>query len=190
MKKQARIALVLALAAIPVGAAQLYRWVDEKGSVEWRDTPPPVSAKGTVEQRNVGANTIQTSTLPYSVQQAVKNFPVTLWVFDCGETCTAARSHLVRRGVPFTERNAHKDGEALKKIMGNNDVPVLIVGATKLRGYLDTDWDSALDAAGYPRTPPPGVKSQAAAAPKSSAAPTGQTGTTGPTKAPAPAAAR
>ena len=68
------IACALLLAALPLGAAQLYRWVDDKGNVEWRDTPPPSTAKN-VEQRNVGGNTIQTSTLPYSVQQAVKNFP-------------------------------------------------------------------------------------------------------------------
>ena len=36
-------------------------------------------------------------------------------------------------------------------------LPVLFVGATRLRGYLDNDWDAALDAAGYPKTPAPGV---------------------------------
>jgi hypothetical protein len=178
MNKRYLFALVLVLATGPLAAAQLYRWVDEKGNVEWRDTPPPSTAKGTVEQRNLGSNTIQTSTLPYSVQQAVKNFPVTLWIYDCGEPCTSARSHLARRGVPYTERDAQKDGDTLKKLVGTNGAPVLIVGSTKLKGYLDTDWDTALDAAGYPRTPSPGMKPQAqtpaskpAAAESSKAAP-------------------
>ena len=93
MKRTPLFALAIALASGPLSSAQLYRWVDEKGNVEWRDTPPPANAKQ-VEQRTVGSNTIQTSTLPYSVQQAVKNFPVTLWTTDCGEPCTQARNHL------------------------------------------------------------------------------------------------
>jgi glutaredoxin len=156
-------ALAFAIAAAPLGAAQLYRWVDDKGRVEWRDTPPPPEAKN-VEQRNVGTNTIQTSTIPYGMQQAIKNFPVTLWAFDCGEPCTMARNHLTKRGVPYTERNAQRESEALKKLTGAIDVPVLFVGSQAVKGYLDTQWDAALDAAGYPRTPPPGVKAQAPAA--------------------------
>ena len=185
------LALAMALAAGSPSAAQLYRWVDEKGNVEWRDTPPPPNAKH-VEQRNVGSNTIQTSTLPYSLQQAVKNFPVTLWIYDCGETCTQARTHLARRGVPYTERNAQKEAEALKKLTGSYGVPVLYVGSTKLSGYLDTAWDAALDHAGYPRTPPPGVKTQSqqpmkAATDAPKAASPSQPAASG---APAPAAAR
>ena len=152
-------ALALALACGPLGAAQLYRWVDEKGNVEYRDTPPPANAKK-VERRDMTGNTIETSALPYSVQQAVKNHPVTLWSFDCGDPCTKARVHLAKRGVPHTERSPQKEPDAMKKVTGGLDVPVLIVGKNQLKGYLDETWDSALDAAGYPRTAPPGMKPQ------------------------------
>jgi glutaredoxin len=150
----AALALVI---AFPAGAAQLYRWVDDKGNVEWRDTPPPANAKS-VERRNMSGNTIETSVLPYSVQQAVKKHPVTLWVFDCGEPCAKARAHLARRGVPHTERNPQKEPDEMKKATGGLDVPVLFVGTNQLKGYLDTTWDAALDTAGYPRTAPPGLK--------------------------------
>ena len=163
MKAIPLVALAVALAAGPLGAAQLYRWVDEKGTVEYRDTPPPANAKN-VERRDMSGNTIETSTLPYSVQQAIKNHPVTLWTFDCGDPCTRARAHLVRRGVPFTERSPQKEQEAMKKATGATDVPFLFVGSTPLKGYLDTAWDAALDSAGYPRTPPPGMKPQAKSA--------------------------
>ena len=162
MKSPTRIALAFAIvmtaaAAGSAAAAQLYRWVDEQGRVEWRDTPPPPEAKN-VEKRTFGGNTIETSTLPYDVQQAVKKHPVTLWAFDCGELCTLARNHLAKRGIPHTERNAMKERAALIKATGSNDVPVLVVGTTILKGYLDTDWDAALDAAGYPASRPPGMK--------------------------------
>jgi glutaredoxin len=160
MKPHALLAVAFALGTGVAMAAQLYRWVDEKGNVEWRDTPPPPHAKK-VEQRNVGANTIETSTLPYAVQQAVKNFPVTLWAFDCGDPCARARAHLHKRGVPHAERNAQKEPDALKGITGSLEVPVLLVGTKQLKGYLESDWDAALDSAGYPKTALPGVKVKA-----------------------------
>ena len=162
MKTITVMTLMLAMAASSANAAQLYRWVDDKGNVEWRDTPPPPHAKK-VEQRNVGANTIETSSMPYSVQQAMKNNPVTLWTFDCGEPCTKASAHLTKRGIPHTVRYSNKEPDALKKLTGGTDVPVLVVGSQVQKGYLDTTWDSILDNAGYPKTAPPGMKAQVTA---------------------------
>ncbi|MEK6592274.1 MAG: glutaredoxin family protein [Pseudomonadota bacterium] len=152
MKKITILTFALAVLALPVSAAQLYRWVDERGRVEWRDTPPPPNAKK-IEQRNISTSTIQTGEMPYSLQQAVKNFPVTLWTTSCGETCDKARTHLARRGVPHTERNPQSEIEDFKKIAGGGmEVPLLMVGNNRLKGYLESSWDSALDAAGYPKT--------------------------------------
>jgi hypothetical protein len=151
LKNLALAAVTLALAAGPLAAAQLYRWVDDKGNIEWRDTPPPAQARN-VEQRKIIGNTIQTSTLPYAVQHAMKAHPVTLWVADCGEPCAVARAHLTRRGVPHTVQDAQKDREGLQKATGGLEVPVLFVGTQQLKGYLESSWDTALDSAGYPRT--------------------------------------
>ena len=165
-----RIALLLATAlavnAWTVTAAQLYRWVDDKGRVEWRDTPPPANAKK-VERRTISGSVIETSTLPYSVQQAIRNFPVTLYATNCGEGCTLARAHLARRGIPYTEKNPQDDIAAYKKINGGGtQVPLLFVGRESFKGYLESSWDSALDTAGYPRQPAPGYT-----APKPTASP-------------------
>ena len=144
------------MSAIPAQAAQLYRWVDDKGRVEWRDTPPPATAKK-VEKRTVGGSVIETSTLPYSVQQAVRNFPITLYTSNCGEGCDKARAHLVKRGIPFTQKNPQDDVAAYKKLTnGSMEVPLLFVGNDRLRGYESGAWDTTLDAAGYPRQPVPG----------------------------------
>jgi hypothetical protein len=179
------LVIACAFGAAYATAAQLYRWVDEQGNVEWRDTPPPPNAKK-VEQRNVGANTIETSTLPYSVQQAVRNFPVTLWAFDCGDPCDRARAHLKKRGVPHVERNAQKEADALKSATGALEVPVLLVGSKQLKGYLESDWDAALDSAGYPKTPPPGTRTKGQP-PSSGKAETDKRATETGTKPPAPA---
>lgn len=148
-----RIAFLIAvlLVAGTAQAAQLYRWVDDKGRVEWRDTPPPASAKK-VERRTVESSVIETSELPYSVQQAVRNAPLTLYVNDCGDACTKAKAHLNRRGLPFTEKNPRDNIDTFKKLTnGGMEVPLLFVGREALKGYEEGMWDTALDNAGYPR---------------------------------------
>jgi len=154
---------------ISLAAQQVYVWIDEQGNTEYRDTPPPPGAKN-VERRDLDVSTIQTSELPYSVQQAVNNFPVTLWVMDCGAVCTDARNHLLRRGVPYTEKNPQGDREAFEKLTGGVEVPVLYIGTRQLKGYLASEWDAALDLAGYPRTPLPGYKPPERPAPVASPA--------------------
>ena len=185
--KQIKILLIISLfvAGGTVLAAQLYRWVDEKGQVEWRDTPPPPSAKK-VEQRKVGGGTASVAELPYSVQQAMKAFPVTLWATDCGDTCTKARAHLMRRGVPHDEKDPRADFENFKKLTGSAEVPVLFVGKNQLKGYLESDWDSALDNAGYPKTAlvKPQPKAQPKPAPAEKDAPA-EKGAAAPADAPA-----
>jgi glutaredoxin len=141
--------------------ADMYRWIDEKGVVNYTSFPPPPNISK-MEQRKLNDNSIQTSDAPYSLQQAVKNFPVTLYVTDCGESCTSARAHLNKRGIPYTEKNPQKPEEAenFKKLTaGGMQVPLLVVGRlSTLKGYLASEWDATLDQAGYPSSPIPGVK--------------------------------
>jgi glutaredoxin len=171
MKRIAILTALAILSAAPAGAAQLYRWVDDKGNVEYRDTPPPSSAKK-VETRSIGGGpSVDTGGLPFSVQQAVKNYPVTLWNAACGAPCDQARTHLARRGVPHSEKDAQQDIQTFQKLTGGIDVPVLYVGGTQIKGYDQAAWDSALDSAGYPRTPPPGIKTAAKPKPRASLPP-------------------
>lgn len=154
MKILVPVVLVFAIIA-SVDAAQLYRWVDADGKVHYTDKPPPKEAKDIEKKRvNTAADAAQ---LPYAVQQAAKTFPVTLYNANCGGPCDQARALLEKRGVPYTERNA-ADPEVqaeLKKVTGSQDVdvPVLQVGrASVVKGWESGQWNTALDAAGYPKT--------------------------------------
>ena len=191
--KRVIFGVLVAVAAGAVAAAQLYRWVDDKGRVEWRDPPPPKSAKN-VEKRNITGSTIETSTPSYSAQLAAKNFPVTLWAYDCGDPCKDARALLARRGVPYTEKDPRSDLKAFEKLTGSTNVPVLYVGSNKVTGYLASTWNSALDNAGYPQSATPGAKPPAP--PPAAAQESGQPAAKGngneppqPPAAPAPQAA-
>jgi glutaredoxin len=154
---------LMGYAALTYGA-EMYRWVDDKGVVNYTPYPPPANIKK-VEQKKLGDNKVQTSDAPYSAQLAAKNYPVTLYATpDCGP-CKIARAHLDKRGISYTEKNVStpasaEELESFKKLPGGGvEIPVLQVGQLKiLKGYLATDWDTALNQAGYPSTALPGAK--------------------------------
>lgn len=166
----ALIAVALMLPALAVAQSNVYRWVDKDGKVHYSDTPPPEPAKS-LTQKRVGGGYAESSQLPYATQIAMKKSPVTLFTgADCGDPCTQGRNLLAKRGIPFSERDAQgnaDDAEALKKLVGAIEVPLLTVGASKVKGFEEGAWHSALDGAGYPRTVLPGqVPPRPPAAPK------------------------
>jgi hypothetical protein len=152
-----KITFLFLIAYACTAQAQMYRWVDEKGGVHYTDTPPPPSAKK-IEEKRFTENVVQGDKLPYSVQQAAKNFPVILYTGDCGDACKSGKEYLQKRGVPFTERLPGKnpsDLEQFKKVSQENFIPLLLVGkSVSLKGFNESEWASALDQAGYPKTNP------------------------------------
>jgi glutaredoxin len=169
------LALVLIAATNPALAGELYRWVDENGGVHYSDQPPPPDARS-AERKRLGDKPGQ-GQVSYALQQAMKNFPVTLYVSDdCGEPCKAAASYLTRRGVPFAQKDARQeaDADALRALTGGKlEVPVASVGPKVLRGYEESAWKATLDAAGYPgsATAAAPAPAQGAPAPKAEASP-------------------
>lgn len=134
--------------------ADLYRWVDAEGKIHYSDEPPPSDIKQ-VEKKKVNGGKPGDPPMPYSLQQAVKNFPVTLYASQCGAACTSARELLAKRGIPYTEMDATNGTVQieLKKLTGGTvEVPVLKVGSDATKGFEAGRWNSALDVAGYPQT--------------------------------------
>jgi glutaredoxin len=136
--------------------AQVYRIVGADGKVTFSDRPPP-DAKAAPAQAVPMANSgsgASTANLPAEVRQAAGRFPVTIYNgADCGP-CLTARSYLLRRGVPFTEKSivTEDDVQALQRISGGTSMPFATIGAQHIRGFNEVEWSQYLDAAGYPRT--------------------------------------
>ncbi len=175
--------LALTLSTMSFGQS-VYRWVDKDGKVFYSDQPPPLDAKSSQQKRLGSGITIDEDQTPYAVQIAVKKNPVVAYLTNCGELCDSARALLAKRGIPYTARdpeNNVNDAAELRKQIGGLQVPVLMVGETQVKGYEESNWNSALDAAGYPRVnpftkPPVPKKSEPAAAtpPVAPPAPGGQ----------------
>ena len=155
-------ALCMAAVICCLGAqaqTNVYKWKDKDGTVHFSDTPPPPDVKDS-SQRRLGGGYVETENLPYATQMAMRRNPVTLFVgADCGDPCVQGRDLLAKRGIPFSERDAQgnaADSEALKKLVGGLEVPTLLIGEAKIKGYESSQWHGALDGAGYPRTRLPG----------------------------------
>lgn len=148
-----RMLLAVLISSALLAQAETYKWVDADGKVHYSDQPPPPSARKS-ERKQLGDKPGEVA-LPYVLQQAVKNFPVTIFVYDCGDGCNRARALLLRRGVPHTIKDPMVPDmrEELKKATGGEEVvPVLKIGRRVLRGFEEGQWNAALDAAGYPKT--------------------------------------
>lgn len=153
-------ALLFAAAASCLAAqaqSTLHRWVDKDGKVHFTDTPPPPDARSATQKRY--GQSADEQPLPFATQTAMKRNPVMLWVAPQCEPCTQGRELLSKRGVPFSERDVQANVEtqaAFKKITGDLNVPVLEIGASRIKGFEEGQWNAALDGAGYPKERPYG----------------------------------
>jgi glutaredoxin len=151
--------LATALLCLGTAGAQVYKWKDAKGVTHYSDQPPPPTtpAKTRVEVKSFsGGGTVE---LPPELAGAARERPVTLYTTAQCEGCASARAMLMTRGIPFREKtvNTADDQAALKQAGGNNQLPFLLVGRTRLAGYEQGAWDALLTEAGYPaekRLPP------------------------------------
>lgn len=140
------------LVAAGTASAQ-YKVIGPDGKVTYTDRPPATGGKVTA----LGARSaplVSEVALPAELREPVSRYPVTLYTTSGAcEPCTGARALLRQRGVPFAERQviSNEDNEALARISGGREVPVLAIGSQTLKGFAADTWASYLDAAGYPR---------------------------------------
>ena len=144
--------LLLILLAMPVVAADVYRWTDAQGNVHYSDLPPPPGAKSAA-QKNIKSGKGE-SGASQEMQEAKLNNPVTLYTTaTCGVHCERAKAHLAKRGIAYASKDPSTSvdaNEALRKGGSQARVPTLMIGSERLEGYAEAAWDAALDKAGYP----------------------------------------
>lgn len=166
----------LAVASAPLSAAQLYQWKDAQGRMVYSDQAPPPSVRN-AQQKAFKGSVIEGGE-SYATQSAREKFPITLYASACGAPCDQARELLNNRGVPYSNKDPQASPDAraeLQKLTGRANVPVIVVGKDKIDGFEPTQWQAALDKAGYPKSALPDRKptpeSNAPAAPAPTPAP-------------------
>lgn len=159
--------LSLAVVALfPAQAEAQYKWVARDGTVSYGDRLPNEN----VESRKVGQTVTAAdlnSALPFAVKTVADKHPVVLYSGSDCAPCDQSRAHLIKRGIPFTEKriNTAADAQAMEKLgFSDSNVPTLAVGRQKQVGFEASAFDNLLDIAGYPKTSllPPGYRTPSA----------------------------
>ncbi|MDE2161313.1 MAG: glutaredoxin family protein, partial [Burkholderiales bacterium] len=148
--------LLAALLALPAAAALAqYKVVNPDGSISYTDRPP-ADANLRVTPMHDGTITAPSNgpELPAELRKPVQDYPVTLYTTADCPPCDSGRQLLQRRGIPYSERliATDADARALDAAVGGRTLPALAIGNQALRGLNEGDWNTYLDAAGYPRT--------------------------------------
>lgn len=174
MSKISKVSKLIAACALITCATSsfsqpVYRIVGPDGKVSFSDKPPAeAAAKATPGRAAFVGGGAASGSLPYELRQVANKYPVTLYTGENCSPCQSARSMLITRGVPFTEKTVitNDDIQALQRLSGDSNLPFATIGGQQLKGYSDAEWTQFLNAAGYPAasTLPSGYR-QAAATP-------------------------
>jgi hypothetical protein len=137
--------------ASSLAQAEIYRWVDKDGKVQYSDNPPP---SANVEKRKLIDNKVEADQNNFETKRAMQIAPITLFVAEsCTEVCDQARKLLKGRKAPFSETmiKTQADKDALAQLTGVKEprVPSLTVGRKAFEGFEAGGWNAALDAVGY-----------------------------------------
>ncbi|HUR88191.1 MAG TPA: glutaredoxin family protein [Ramlibacter sp.] len=151
------LALVFSGAVSDACAQQIFKITGPDGRVTFSDKAPSDPGTKAEAAKVVTLNADGTSglaSLPFELRQAAQRYPVTLYSSPGCGTCAQGRSFLVSRGIPFAEKTVatKEDGDALMRLAGTQNVPLLTIGGQQLKGYSDSEWAQFLDAAGYPKS--------------------------------------
>jgi glutaredoxin len=152
MKRVLQLSTALLLLAAATAQAQLYKSVGPDGKVIYSDSPPSSATR--VETKALAVRGASTADLPFELAEAMKSHPVTLYTSRNCVPCDEGRKMLSERGIPFGEKtvNSGEDVSQFRKMGDESQLPLLVVGRNKERGFEAGAWNSALTSAGYPES--------------------------------------
>lgn len=143
----------LFLGALAASIAQpVYRIVGSDGKVTFSDKPPAEPNAKVTNAAGASGSGVASSSLPFELRQVAQKYPVTLYTGENCGPCQSAKSMLITRGVPFSEKTVTtiEDSQALLRLSGENSLPFATIGGQQLKGFSDAEWTQFLNAAGYP----------------------------------------
>lgn len=144
----------------PPAQAEMYKWVDESGTITFKDTPPPRSKKRSKVkvysdtdfapepppapvQPNRGSKAPKTEervTAPAPAKPAGKvrfSGAIEMYVTDWCPSCKAAEKYIASKNYPVVKYDIEKDKNAQRKYqeLGGRGVPLILIGTNRMSGF-------------------------------------------------------
>jgi glutaredoxin len=141
----------MALFCLPsLAGAQLYKWTDAEGRVQYSDKAPDKGVKKLDLKINTysGAPVVSSLGKPAAggAKGSVKLYTTT-W---CGY-CTKARAHLKSKGIQYEDLDVEKSAHGKQEYasLKGRGVPVILIGSQRMDGFDPARMDTMLKAAGH-----------------------------------------
>lgn len=132
MGRSLRFIFVLMMST-SVCVAELYKWVDEDGHIQYSDVQPQGQK---VETVNVKINSYESVSYDLSIFDLDPNTVVMYSTNWCGY-CEKARNYFRKNNITYIEYDIEKDSRARRQYerMNGTGVPVILVGKERMNGF-------------------------------------------------------
>ncbi len=130
--------------------AQLYKWTDDQGRVQYSDKAPDKGAKKLDLNLNTYSGTPVVSGLGKPAAGGAKGSVKLYTTTWCGY-CTKARAHLKSKGIPYEDLDVEKSAQGKQEYasLKGRGVPVILIGNQRMDGFDPARMDTMLKAAGH-----------------------------------------
>jgi glutaredoxin len=135
--------LLVLLVLPPPAWPQIYRWTDERGVVQFSDSPPgetdAKALKTSGAGESSGTSARPSGAFPRQTQEkrSYQEIKVIMYMTDWCPYCRKAKEFLVSLGVDLVEYNIERDREARWQMAkkGGRGVPLIDVEGIFINGY-------------------------------------------------------
>jgi glutaredoxin len=162
------LAFLVLILSIGTAAAEIYKWVDDRGVIHFSDSGPQDISESTDEEEVSSADPAYQDNTPSRTDNPAEGLPpnffdildesseeaaateeatveiyVTSW---CGY-CNAAKNFFRSRGIEFTVYDIEKDRDAARRMMAmttQRAVPFVVINGHGIQGYSEQAYELAL----------------------------------------------
>lgn len=144
--------LCLCLAVVQVNAyAEVYRWVDDRGRVQFSDQAPESKKAEVVELAEI--STYQGVTVseveegiesgPVRQKKSIRRKRVVIYSAQWCGMCRKAKNYFKRKKIPFKEYDIEKSRNARRSYdkLNATGIPVILIGKKRMDGFSKYRFD-------------------------------------------------
>lgn len=126
-------------------AGEVFRWVDDRGTVHFGDRPPSTVHADSVDVKADPVPQRSSAERPGTVSGedaddgALDRPEVTIFTTKRCPICRRAKRYFAANAIPFTELDIESSAEAMLQFLqlGGRGVPLIIVGDRKMHGFRE-----------------------------------------------------
>jgi glutaredoxin len=137
------ILLILIVMIAAPASAEIYKWVDENGHVNYSNIKPENQEVTEIEVPISTYEGVSYGSVDHDGSTVDAGKKVVIFSADWCGSCKKAKKYFRRNGIPFTEHDIERGSRAkqLYKQLGATGVPVILVGNKRMNGFTEAGFE-------------------------------------------------